>query len=168
MEQLIEIKYQRKVKIFLDGSNLESEGLGEVMLIRCHDSSGVGFLNIGTMVSGSKPLSAKLSLRVRRFASSLSLPSVGITKCSHIERNCALLDKQKAPQCPSTISRKNSLFFPALIRFVKISSKFVFFYLFKTMHGRTMKNESSYLSLAIFNNVSFVQHAIIPMNDRSR
>ena len=37
----------------------------------CPDSSMVRFLRIDPMVSGSSPTSAKLSLRVRRVASSL-------------------------------------------------------------------------------------------------
>ena len=39
--------------------------------IRCQDSSMVRFLRIDPMVSGSSPASAKLSLRVRKIASSL-------------------------------------------------------------------------------------------------
>ena len=41
-------------------------------IVRCQDSSMVKFLRIGPMVSCSSPTAAKLSLRVRRVASSLS------------------------------------------------------------------------------------------------
>ena len=46
----------------------------------------VRFLRIDPMVSDSSPTSAKLSLRVRRVASSLVIPGIGITMCGHIER----------------------------------------------------------------------------------
>ena len=39
--------------------------------VRCQDSSVERFLRIDPMISGSSPTSAKLSLRVRRVASSL-------------------------------------------------------------------------------------------------
>ena len=45
----------------------------------------VRLLRIDPMVSGSSPTSAKLSLRVRRVASSV-IPSVGIMRYGHIEK----------------------------------------------------------------------------------
>ena len=45
----------------------------------------VRFLCMGPVVNGSSPTSAKLSLRVRRLASSL-IPGVGITRRGHTER----------------------------------------------------------------------------------
>ena len=41
------------------------------IVFKCKDSSAVRFLGIDLMVSGSNPLTPKLSLRVRRVASSL-------------------------------------------------------------------------------------------------
>ena len=46
----------------------------------------VKFLRIGPMVSGSNPLSAKISLRVRRVINSV-IPGAGITRCGQIKGN---------------------------------------------------------------------------------
>ena len=45
----------------------------------------VRFVRIDPMVNGSSPISAKLSLRVKRVSSSV-IPGIGTTRCGHIER----------------------------------------------------------------------------------
>ena len=62
------------------------------------DSSVIGCLPIGPLVSGSNPFTAQLSLRVRRVASSLYvIPGVGITRYGHIERKD--LDATRYARC---------------------------------------------------------------------
>ena len=62
----------------------------------------VRVLRIDPMVSGSSPLTAKLSHRVRRVASNLyfqAYESRGVVTSRG--RTRTLLDKQKASQCPN-------------------------------------------------------------------
>ena len=51
--------------------HLQSDAIPGANLSMCQDGLMVGFFRIDPMVSGSSPTSAKLSLRVRRVASSL-------------------------------------------------------------------------------------------------
>ena len=71
MKKKLEIQKQRRLLLEKQIKEQKVNCYFSIYFAWCQDSSVVRFLHTDPMVSGSSPTSAKLSLRVRRVASSL-------------------------------------------------------------------------------------------------